>query len=48
MTSFWDDFWEVSKNKFVGGMCEVEPKSMNSVEMKRQHICGQGHVRGAL
>jgi hypothetical protein len=36
----WDDFGEVWKHRSVGGMCEAEPKSVKSVEMKRQQVCG--------
>jgi hypothetical protein len=37
---FWDDFGEVWKHRSIGGMCEAEPKSVKSVEMKRQQVCG--------
>jgi hypothetical protein len=40
MSFSWDDFGEVWKHRFVGGMCEAELKSVKSVEMKRQQVCG--------
>ena len=32
------------KHGSVGGMCEAEPESVKSAEMKRQQVCGCGHV----
>jgi hypothetical protein len=29
---------------YVGGMCEVKPKSVKSAEMKRQQVYDWGHV----
>jgi hypothetical protein len=38
--SLGSNFGEVWKCRSIGGMCEAEPKSVKSVEMKRQQVCG--------
>jgi hypothetical protein len=40
MSLSWYDFGEFWKYKYLGGMYEVEPKSVKSTKTKRQQVCG--------